>query len=91
MSEPNIEWLKWEDATEWGIIECPMLGGEMVMTYYLKDCPCFYSYTAPFVLADGSAYFYRFDHDEGCWDEDALFYLDEEYRGDKYYLGGLAE
>lgn len=48
-----IEWLKWnDDVEEWGEIECPMLGNEMVMTYYPKGCPCYYSYTAPFVDED---------------------------------------
>lgn len=91
MSNQNIQWLKWEDGTEWGEIECTMLNDEMVMTYYLKGRPCFYSYTAPFVTEDGSVCYYRFDHDEGWWDEDTMFFLDEEYTGDKYYLGGVAE
>lgn len=69
-----IEWLKWnDDVEEWGEIECPMLGNEMVMTYYLKVCPCYYSYTAPFVNEDGDIGYYRYDHDEGCWDEDTFF------------------
>ena len=55
-----IEWLKWnDDVEEWGEIECPMLGNEMVMTYYPKGCPCYYSYTAPFVNEDGDIGYYR--------------------------------
>lgn len=46
------KWLKWENGKEWGEIECPMLDGERVMTYYQEGVPCYYSYTAPFV-SDG--------------------------------------
>lgn len=67
-SKDEIHWLKWENGEEWGKIECPMLGGE-VMTYYPKGAPAYYSYTAPFVDDDGDICYYRFDHDEGCWDD----------------------
>ena len=77
------KWLKWENAEEWGEIECPMLGGKAVMTYYAKDAPCFYSYTAPFV-SDGEVCYFRYDHDEGCWDEDVMFSL-SEYTGEEVY------
>lgn len=71
-----IEWLKWnDDVEEWGEIECPMLGNEKVMTYHPKGRPCYYSYTAPFVDEDGDIGYYRYDHDEGCWDEDIFFYI----------------
>ena len=65
------KWLKWEDGKEWGEIRCPMLGDEYVMTYYPEGVPCYYSYTAPFVN-DGDVCYYRYDHDEGGW-EDTLF------------------
>lgn len=69
--EDDIRWLSWENGKEWGRIECPMLGGEAVMTYYPEGAPCYYSYTAPFVLDDEVCY-YRYDHDEGRWDDDLL-------------------
>lgn len=75
-------WLKWENGKEWGEIACPMLGGEMVMTYYTEDMPCYYSYTAPFIC-DGDVCFYRYNHDEGCWDEDTLFCMGEYVDGVK--------
>ena len=60
------EWLKWENGKEWGTLYCPMLERE-VMTYW-PGGPAFYSYTAPFV-EDGDVCFYRYDHDEGGWDD----------------------
>lgn len=78
--DKNIKWLSWENGKEWGTIECPMLGGEPVMTYYPEGVPCYYSYTAPFV-EDGEIYYYRFDHDTGCWDEDVQFGLGEYVEG----------
>lgn len=73
------KWLKWENGKEWGEIQCPMLGDEYVMTYYPEGSPCYYSYTAPFVV-DGDICYYRYDHDEGCWDEDLNVLLyDGEY------------
>lgn len=63
------KWLRWENGIEWGKIKCPMLNDEEVMTYYAEGFPCYYSYTAPFVL-EGFICYYRFDQDEGCWDED---------------------
>lgn len=65
-----MKWLKWENGEEWGEIECPMLNNEMIMTYYPKGVPCYYTYSAPFVDDDGEVCYYRFDQDEGCWDED---------------------
>ena len=79
-------WLKWENAEEWGKIQCPMLDDEYVMTYYRKDAPCYYSYTAPFVDEDGDVCYYRYDHDEGCWDEDTLFCIGEYSGGDNVRL-----
>lgn len=72
--------LKWENGKEWGEIECPMIGGEPVMTYYLEGVPCYYTYTAPFVDEDGEVCFYRFDQDEGCWDEE-IFPMGEYIEG----------
>lgn len=80
------EWLKWENGTEWGEIQCPMLDDEPVMTYYNSDEPCYYTYTAPFVDDDGEVCCYQFDHDEGTWDEDLLF-IGEYEKGQKYMLG----
>lgn len=60
------EWLKWENGKEWGTLYCPMLGKE-IMTYW-PGGPAFYSYTAPFV-DDGDVCYYRYDHDEGGWDD----------------------
>lgn len=65
------KWLNWENGKEWGKIECPMLGG-YIMTYYHEGVPCYYSYTAPFVCA-GEVYYYKYDHDESCWDEETFF------------------
>lgn len=76
----DIKWLKWENGKEWGEIECPMLGGKSVMTYYPEGAPCYYSYTAPFV-SDGDTCYYRYDHDEGCWDGDTLFCMGEYKEG----------
>lgn len=70
------KWLKWENAEEWGEIECPMLDGKMVMTYIPKGYPAFDSYTAPFVDGDGGIYYYKYDHDYGAWEE-TLFFLGE--------------
>ncbi len=78
--DKDIKWLSWENGKEWGTIECPMLGGEPVMTYYPEGAPCYYSYTAPFV-EDGEIYYYRFDHDTGCWDESVCFGLGEYVAG----------
>lgn len=73
----EMQWLTWKNVKEWGKIQCPMLGDKCVMTYYREDEPCYYSYTAPFVQ-DGEIYYYRFNHDEGCWDEST--YCIGEYR-----------
>ncbi len=73
----EMQWLTWKNGKEWGEIQCPMLGDKYVMTYYSEGEPCYYSYTAPFVQ-DGEIYYYRFDHDEGCWDEST--YCIGEYR-----------
>lgn len=79
------KWLQWEDAEEWGEIECPMLDGQKVMTYIPKGAPAYYSMTAPFV-EDGDVCYYRYDHDEGCWDEDTIFVIEEYQEGTVYRL-----
>lgn len=79
----EIVWLSWENAEEWGTIQCLMLNDRMVMTYYQKGVPVYYSYTAPFVL-DGKVYYYRYDHDEWGWDGDVLFSLGEYEDGMAY-------
>ena len=76
----EMQWLTWNNVKEWGEIQCPMLGDKCVMTYYREDEPCYYSYTAPFVQ-DGEIYYYRFDHDEGCWDE-STYCIGEYWEGD---------
>lgn len=85
MSKESMQWLKWENAVEWGMIECPMLDGTSIMTYYPDGVPCIYTYSAPFVL-DGEVFFYRFDHDEYSWDEE-LFFMGEYYEGLKVLFG----
>ncbi|WP_324627657.1 hypothetical protein [Bacillus paranthracis] len=62
--------LSWSNSVEWGEIYCPMLG-KYVMTYYKEGTPAYDTYTNPFVNEDGDIYYYRFDQDEGGWDEDA--------------------
>lgn len=75
------KWLEWDNGKEWGKIQCPMLGENYVMTYYPEGLPCYYSYTLPFVDGYGDVCYYRFDHDEGCWDEDTLFCMEEYLEG----------
>jgi len=80
MSDTEITWLSWENAQEWGSIECPMLDGEAVKTYYPKgSVAIYYTYSAPFVL-DGEVFYYRFDHDEGLWDTE-MFFMGEYFKG----------
>lgn len=67
MSE-EIKFIEWSNVVEWGKIFCPMLGME-VMTYYPNGQPAYDSYTAIIVGEDGEAFYYRFDQDEGGWDE----------------------
>ena len=90
MDEQEIRWLEWSgEVVEWGMIECPMLGNEMVMTYCLKNAPCYYSYTAPFIDENGDVSYYRFDHDEGSWDEDVIFTIcqsEEYHEGMRFWL-----
>lgn len=73
------KWLQWKNAQEWGIIYCPMLESE-VMTYYPIGRPAYDSYTAPFVDDEGDVCYYKFDHDEGAWD-DCLFWAGEYEEG----------
>ena len=74
------KWVKQENGEEWGEIECPVLDNKYVMTYCPDGVPCYYTYTAPLVL-DGDICYYRFDHGEGCWDEDTLFCMGEYVEG----------
>lgn len=81
VEEPKeIMWLSWQNGEEYMKIECPMFGNELVMTYYPGGDACYYSYTAPFV-EDGEIFYYRYDHDEGCWDESVVFGLGEYEEG----------
>lgn len=77
--------LSWENAVEWGEIYCPMLK-KMVMTYYAKGVPPYDTYTNPFVDEDGNVFFYKFDQDEGGWDDCAHALL-EYCEGVRYELG----
>ena len=79
------KWLQWENAQEWGKIYCPMLACE-IMTYYPKGRPAYDSYTAPFVDEDGDVNYYKFDHDEGAWDE-YLIWAGEYEDGMRCILG----
>lgn len=76
----EVKWLSWKNGKEWCKVQCPMFGDKYIMTYYPEDVPCYYSYTAPFVC-DEEVCYYRFDHDEGCWDEDILFHLGKYKEG----------
>lgn len=76
------KWLQWENAQEWGKIYCPMIGNE-VMTYYPIGTPAFDSYTAPFIDDDSDVCYYRYDHDEGGWTEEA-YCMGEYVDGKKY-------
>ena len=81
MSEKTkIEWCEWDNPDawlEWGEIECPLLNGERVMTYYPKGELAFDSYTKPFLMDDGGVCVLKFDHDEGCW-YDSFYIIREE-------------
>lgn len=81
---PTIKWLSWENAEEWGTIYCPMLDME-VMTYCKKGAPAFDTYTAPFVDDGGEVCYYKYDHDEGAWEE-SQFFIDEYEEGMKLRL-----
>ena len=79
MEKQEMKWLKWAgNVEEYGEIECPMLGDELVMTYYHKGAPCYYSYTASFLDDDGTVCYYRYDHDMGAWDDDTFVVCDDE-------------
>ena len=80
----KIKWLAWENAVEWGTIDCQMLGEE-VMTYYPKGVPAFNTYTAPFVDESGEVCYYGFDQDEGVWDED-MYCIGKYQEGMKFWL-----
>jgi hypothetical protein len=43
------------------------------MTYWKNGSPCYDTYTAPMVDANGDIYCYCFDQDEGCWKEDTIY------------------
>lgn len=60
--------LNWVNGVEWGEIYCPMLGRE-VMTYRGEGIPAYDTFTNPFVEEDGSIIYYKFDQDEGRWDD----------------------
>lgn len=62
--------LTWTNGREWGEIEHPHLG--KVMTYWKKGTPCYDTYTAPRVDEDGCLIVFKFDQDEGGWDEDSV-------------------
>lgn len=73
-----MEWLEWKcEIVEWGKIFCPMVGEE-VMTYYPKGRPAYDTVTAPFVDSDGDVCYYKFDQDEGCWEESIIVFCTKE-------------
>lgn len=74
----ELEWKS--DMNEWGEIYCPMMGKE-VKTYWPNGTPCYDTVTNPLLDKDGNVYYYKYDHDEGGWDEDTSFTLcdAEEY------------
>ncbi|WP_241475452.1 hypothetical protein [Priestia flexa] len=76
----DIQFIEWTNVVEWGKIFCPMLDME-VMTYYPSGQPAYDSYTAIIVGEDGETFYYRFDQDEGRWDEDA-YWVDIEVEED---------
>lgn len=71
--------LGYSNAQEWGMITHPHLG--KVMTYYPVGVPAYDSYTKPFVDNDGDICHYRYDHDEGSWNEEII--VIGEYTGQK--------
>lgn len=65
-----MKFIFWDNVVEWGKIYCPMLGMD-IMTYYPKGQPAYDSFTPIIVGEDGETFYYRYDHDEGGWCEDA--------------------
>lgn len=62
--------LSWSNGREWGEIHHPQLG--KVMTYWKEGTPCYSTYTSPIVDVDGCIVTYKFDQDEGCWEEGSI-------------------
>ena len=89
----NIEWIRewseWKNGkeNEWEI-QCPMLNGRHVMTYYPEDGSRRYSYTAPFIDNNRDVCYYRFDHDKNCWD-DTVYYAGKYNEGMQLSLNDL--
>lgn len=77
-SDVELDWKT--DMNEWGEIYCPMIGRD-IMTYWPKGQPCYDTVTKPIIDENGDIYYYKYDHDEGCWDEDCVITLcdAEEY------------
>ncbi len=73
----ELEWKS--NMIEWGEIYCPMMNKE-VMTYYPSGVPAYDSITNPLIDDDGEIYYYKYDHDEGGWNEEMFSLCDaEEY------------
>lgn len=73
--------VKWKgNMIKWGEIYHPTLE-KYIMTYYPSGTPAYDSYTNPFIDEDGNIYYLKYDHDEGCWENDAYITLrdSEEY------------
>lgn len=69
---------KWNDnMVEWGEIYCPMTGKDE-MTYHYNGCPAFDSFTQLMEDEDGELYYYRYEHDEGGWEEDTIYCIYED-------------
>ncbi len=73
--DSDIE-LKWKsNMVEWGEIYNDELGKD-VMTYYPSGMPPYDTITNPFINEDGEVYFYKFDQDEGYWQDGAISLCD---------------
>lgn len=70
--------LKWKsNMVEWGEIYNEELGKD-VMTYYPSGMPPYDTITNLFINEDGEVYFYKFDQDEGYWEDGAIIFCDAE-------------
>lgn len=73
----ELEWKS--NMNEWGEIYCPFLNKE-VMTYYPVGVRPYDTITNPFIEENGGVYYYKYDHDEGGWNEECYMMCDaDEY------------
>lgn len=76
-ADVQLEWKS--DMNEWGEIYCPFLD-KSVMTYYPNGSRPYDTVTSPFLNEDGDVYFYKYDHDEGGWNDETYSMCEiEEY------------